>query len=242
MRRGNHGKAENCRDRLIEKKMKDIRKEKNELRALYKGRRRTMSIQDKALREQKLCRSFLSSVTYRYSHAILAYAPMHEEIDITDIIRQALQDGKKVAFPLCNPETCEMTFHTIKSLDLLNEGHYHLLEPPADTPVYEAKNAQTDRAVCLVPGLVFDREGYRVGYGKGYYDRYLTAFHGISVGVVYYGFLVPEVPRGRFDMNVDVLVTEKGVIAVHANEKRNISPNPDSGDFFAADSDKICES
>ncbi len=220
----------------------DIRKEKNELRAFYKTCRRAISPEDKILRDEKLCRLFLSSVTYRYSHTILAYAPTPREIDVTPIIRQALSDGKTVAFPLCVPETCEMSFHITDTMDLLRTGHYNLKEPPAEAPVYEVKHAAEDHAVCLVPGLVFDSMGYRIGYGKGYYDRFLSAFGGVSVGVVYSDFLVPEVPKGRFDLNVDVLITEKGVLAAHANEKRNFSPDTCRSHLYAAGSDKVCKS
>ena len=67
------------------------------------------------------------------------------------------------------------------------------------------------RQVCFVPGLVYDKAGYRLGYGKGFYDRYLSSFTGCTIGVVYSDYILPEVPRGRFDMSVDILLTEKGV-------------------------------
>jgi large subunit ribosomal protein L18 len=68
-----------------------------------------------------------------------------------------------------------------------------------------------------IKDVVFDRAGYRVGYGRGFYDRYLTSFPGVRVGIVYADCVLGEIPRGRFDLAVDVLVTDKGVRAVHAN-------------------------
>ena len=66
-------------------------------------------------------------------------------------------------------------------------------------------------AVCFVPGLVYDKAGYRLGYGKGFYDRYLSHFSGCTLGVVDSDYILPTVPRGRFDVSVNILLTEKGV-------------------------------
>ena len=67
------------------------------------------------------------------------------------------------------------------------------------------------KSICIIPGIVFDSEGYRVGYGKGYYDRFLAAYDGTKFGLVYSECILPSVPRGRFDRHVDILISEKGV-------------------------------
>ena len=67
------------------------------------------------------------------------------------------------------------------------------------------------RILMAVPGIAFDDRGYRIGYGKGFYDRFLSSFDGSSIGVAYEDFILPVVPRGRFDEKVDVLLTENGV-------------------------------
>ena len=68
----------------------------------------------------------------------------------------------------------------------------------------------------FLSGLVYDKKGYRIGYGKGFYDRFLSEFKGVAIGLCYSSFCVPEVPKGRFDKHVDVIITEKGVYAVNA--------------------------
>ena len=103
-----------------------------------------------------------------------------------------------------------MTYHTVSSLEELQDDGMGGLEPPEGNPVYDAEH-ETAGAVCFVPGLVYDRAGYRLGYGKGFYDRYLSGFSGCTIGVVYSDYILPEVPRGRFDVTVDILLTEKGV-------------------------------
>ncbi len=194
----------------------EIRAKKNEIRAQYKERRAAIPAKEKQIRDEKICSLFLSSITYRYAKLLLMYAPTGDEIDIMPIARQALADGKAVAFPRCRPAECRMDYHFIQNEQELLPGAYGILEPDASLPLYDPKNDDPAYAhpVCIVPGLVFDTDGYRIGYGKGYYDRYLVDFSGVRIGAVYSDFVLPRLIRGRFDLAVDVLVTEKGVKAV----------------------------
>ena len=103
-----------------------------------------------------------------------------------------------------------MRYHIVTSLDELYPDSYGILEPPPGNPVYDPET-DLGSAVCFVPGLVYDKAGFRLGYGKGFYDRYLSAFSGCTIGVVYSDYILREVPRGRYDVSVDILLTEKGV-------------------------------
>lgn len=194
----------------------EIRARKNEIRAQYKERRAAIPADEKRIRDEKICRLFLSSITYRYAKILLLYAPTAGEIDIMPIARQALADGKAVAFPRCRPAECKMDYHFITTESDLVPGAYGIYEPDPALPMYDPKSDDPALAhpVCIVPGLVFDAQGYRIGYGKGYYDRYLVDFSGVRIGAVYSDFVLPRLVRGRFDLAVDVLVTEKGVKAV----------------------------
>ena len=126
---------------------------------------------------------------------------------------RALADGKKVAFPRCIPDTHDMEYHFITSLDQLEKGTYGLLEPTPDLPVYDRESVEP--TACIVPALVYDKRGFRLGYGKGYYDRYLGSYTGSKVGMIYSEFIIDTVPRGRFDLSVDFIVTERG-LKVHS--------------------------
>lgn len=195
----------------------EIRARKNELRAEYKARRAAIPAMLRQDYDSTICSLFLSSITYRYAKVLLLYAPTGSEIDIMPIARQALADGKAAAFPRCRIPDCTMDYHIITKEEDLTPGAYGIREPSPALPVYSPDIFGADaHPVCLVPGLVFDPEGYRIGYGKGYYDRFLADFQGVRVGAVYTDFLVGRLPRGRYDLPVDVLVTEKGVRAVHA--------------------------
>lgn len=196
----------------------EIRARKNEIRAQYKTQRAALSAEERAARDARICELFLSSITYRYAKVLLMYAPLDGEIDLMPIALRALADGKTVAFPRCKTADCTMEYHIVRDPEALVSGAYGIREPQEDAPVWHAADMEPDaHPVCIVPGLVFDRAGYRIGYGRGYYDRYLDTFPGVRVGTVYTDCILPEIPRGRFDLAVDVLVTEKGVRAVHAN-------------------------
>lgn len=189
-----------------------IKLKKDEVRAKYKENRRALAPEERASRDAKICEYARGLVSFRFAEYVLMYAATPDEIDIYDIARAALAKSKKVAFPRCTPETHTMKYHIISSLDELAPDNYGIPEPPPTAPIYDPEG-DTGSAICFVPGLVYDRDGYRLGYGKGFYDRFLSSFAGSSIGIVYSDFILPEVPRGRYDMKVDILLTEKGVKA-----------------------------
>ena len=187
-----------------------IKKQKDDIREEYKQRRVEMPIEERHRRDEAICHVAEGLVSFRYAEYVLLYAATEGEIDVNAIAELALEKGKKVCFPRCDKKTHTMTSHMVNSLDELAVDSYGILEPAEDAPVYEP-DKDTGAAVCFVPGLVYDKAGYRLGYGKGFYDRYLSAFSGCTIGVVYSDYILPVVPRGRFDVSVDILLTEKGV-------------------------------
>jgi len=187
-----------------------IKKQKDDIREVYKQRRLEMSVEERQRRDEAVCRAAESLVSFRYAEFVLLYAATQGEIDVYSLAQIALDKGKTVLFPRCDKKTHTMKYHAVKSLDELVEDSYGIPEPPESNPVYDAEK-EVGSAVCFVPGLVYDKAGYRLGYGKGFYDRYLSSFSGCTIGVVYSDYILNEVPRGRFDVSVDILLTEKGV-------------------------------
>ena len=106
------------------------------------------------------------------------------------------------------PETARID----TSVDL-RPGTYSILEPD---PLSCSPCDPALDALCLVPGLSFDDQGYRLGYGKGYYDRFLASFTGLAIGLCYFRDLTRKLPRGRFDFPVHTMVTERAVMAARA--------------------------
>lgn len=180
---------------------------KNDLRAQYKQLRSDMSDEERSRRDERICNTVISLASYRFADTVLMYAPTAKEIDVTPIAKHALASGKRIAYPLCNVEEHTMVFKAVTSTDQLINGSYSIPEPPEDAETL----TDLSSSICLVPGLVFDREGYRVGYGKGYYDRFLSTYKQTKLGIVYADFILDTVPRGKYDRRVDILITERGI-------------------------------
>ncbi len=190
----------------------ELREEKIKIREKYKKLRRDISGEDKKEFDRRICERFLSCVSYRYCDTVLMYSPIRDEINVDAIAEAAFRDGKKVAYPRCVPGTNKMNFYFVKSLNELQKGSYGIPEPPETNEKYNKKDAGS--AVCLVPAVVYDKSGYRLGYGKGYYDRYLGNFSGSVIGIIYKELITDSLPKGKFDVRANALITEEGVCSV----------------------------
>ncbi len=184
----------------------DIRQTKNNLRAQIKQMRNDMSLEYKAECDAAIAREFFKSTSYTRSNVILTYVSTQIEVDTKEIILKALSDGKRVACPRCIDGTRNMNFYYINSIDDLKSGSFGVLEPEADDATLYVG---ADRPICIVPGLAFDHWGYRLGYGKGYYDRFLAGYKGWTVGLCYSSCIEYKLPHGRYDRAVDRLITER---------------------------------
>lgn len=188
----------------------DIKAMKTELREQHLAKRAAIPPAQKQARDEKICRSIISSASFRYAETILAYAPREGEIDIRPMLLHALSLGKRIALPRCESDHV-MTYRLITSLDGLSPGSYGIMEPDADTPIFEEDPGHA--SLCLVPGVVFDVHGYRIGYGGGYYDRFLHHYHGSVAGLIYRDFILPNLPHGRYDHALPIMITDAGMIA-----------------------------
>ncbi len=182
-----------------------LRSLKNEYREKYRKARANLSSEEKALLESKIASAFTSTMVYKCSSQILLYASMDDEISTWEIAKKALADGKKLLYPKCEGEH-EMSFYYASSIEELKSGMFGIPEPTGGE-VYRPNNGD----VCIVPGLAYDKYGYRLGYGRGFYDRFLSGFSGVTVGLCYSSFIDSCLPRGKYDVKTDVVLTEKGV-------------------------------
>jgi len=185
--------------------VKDIRPVKQELRERYKQQRRSMAPADKEAKDSAVARAVARLWQYKKNDTLLCYVSTDIEVDTRQIITRALADGKRVAVPRCVPGTRLMEFYYIDSLDELSPGTFGVYEPAPDP---DKLFTDKERGLCLVPALSYDLEGYRLGYGKGYYDRYLAGFGGALVGICYSDCVSRHLPHGRYDRCVETLVTE----------------------------------
>lgn len=188
--------------------LKNIKECKKELRSYYKKLRFDCPQSIKQDLDKELTRKFLSLDEYKNCDTLFAFVSMPIECDTSRIIDNALLDNKRVALPKCKNKSGIMDFYFIDSKDDLKRGMYSIFEPDSDKC-----KLVTDfsHGLCIVPGLCFDFQGYRLGFGKGYYDRFLNDFKGTSVGICYSRYVEKSLPHGIFDRYTDILVTEKFV-------------------------------
>jgi 5-formyltetrahydrofolate cyclo-ligase len=190
----------------------DIREQKSLLRTQFKSIRSAYSLKEKEKLDKKITNRLINMWKFREAEILFCYVSFGIEVDTRSIIRISLEQGKKIAVPRCVDGKRELEFYTIKSMEELKPGAFGVLEPEQ-----KAENRITDlnSGLCIVPALSFDREGFRLGFGKGYYDRFLSEFEAFTVGLCYSDCVVDRLPHGKYDKNVDILVTEKSLYTIN---------------------------
>ncbi len=186
--------------------MTDIRPIKTALRNQYRTIRQQMSAEARDKADMRIAERVRGLRQYQSCRTLLTYVSTDIEVDTTRIINNALQDGKCVAVPRCVDGTRRMEFYRISSLNELQPGTFGVLEPLADP---ERLVADDSASLCIVPALSYDWRGYRLGYGKGYYDRYLADYGGNVIGICYHNCVQRSLPHGRFDRRVSLLITDQ---------------------------------
>ncbi len=175
-----------------------IRKELRQKRALLENREYLSSL---------IADTFLSTDLYQKAEILLLYCSVSSEVSTEKIFSKALNDNKKVAFPLCLDNNGVMEFYYVNDIADLEEGMYGIKAPKRSCEKY----TNSENTLCIVPGLAFDKKGYRLGYGKGYYDRFLENFNGISAGLCFEAMLEEILPTDKFDKKTDYLITDKKI-------------------------------
>ena len=183
---------------MINQTKKSLRSEYRKIRASVHGR---------GTKNKSITELVLGSEQYKNADKIFAYWSVDSEVDTFNIISKALNDMKMVALPKCTDKDGNMEFYYIASIDDLLDGMYGIKEPPV---VHSADNF-TESSLCIVPALAFDIKGFRLGYGKGYYDRFLERFKGISMGLCFSDCLCEKLPRDSYDKKVDYIVTNEKI-------------------------------
>lgn len=168
---------------------------------------RRNALPDREAKSRAIEKRVLALPEYLRADELLLYLSTGSEVDTWGLLEKALRQGKAVFAPRCLDGEGRMAFYRVKSREELKQGRFGIWEPdPAVCPSWEG----LDGALCLVPGLAFDGAGYRLGYGKGYYDRFLAAHAVEAVGLCYEELLLPRLPRQPLDQRVGRLVTQAG--------------------------------
>ena len=172
--------------------------EKQSIREKMKAFRRSMDPLEKRAREKRLCDGLCDILSDLSFQEILCYYPLPHEIDLFEAYKKWADSKMKLFFPVTAKES--ISFFAPRSFDDFSEGAMHVMEPLSrDEPfLYHEK------ALCIVPGLAFTREGMRLGYGKGYYDRFISENPKIvTIGVCFEEQVLDELPCDDNDMQLN---------------------------------------
>ncbi len=174
--------------------------DKKQLRKKIREMKRAMSPVEIEEKSRILGEKFAASDAYRQASTVYGYMPYNQEVRTVPILERALQDGKRVAVPKIYGE--EMKFIYLTDLSAVALSDYGIPEPIDDGPV-----ADDPTALVLMPGLAFDPEGHRVGYGGGFYDKFLAAEPNHPTLALCYDFqMLPELETEEFDIPVDAVL------------------------------------
>lgn len=186
----------------------DIRVEKQALRTQQKQLRAAIPQQQKQIWDRRIQNKLMGLWIFRDAQFVLPYVSNPIEVDTRAVISACLEQGKTVAVPRCVPGTRELEFYRITTLSQLKPGAFGIWEPePNPAQLWTNFSA----GLCIVPALAIDQNGYRLGYGKGYYDRFLPRMRGAVVGLCYQQDLQAHISHGRYDRPLPMIITEKRV-------------------------------
>ena len=173
---------------------------KKELRAQIREQKRAMTEEEIVSRSRELGKLFAASQAYRQAKTIYGYLPYNQEVRTVPMLEQALQDGKQVAVPKVYGD--EMKFILLTDLTRVEKGYAGIPEPIDDGPI-----ANDPTALVLMPGMVFDPQGHRIGYGGGFYDKFLASEPEHPTLALCYDFQVlPHLETEAFDIPVDTVL------------------------------------
>ncbi|MCL2053846.1 MAG: 5-formyltetrahydrofolate cyclo-ligase [Oscillospiraceae bacterium] len=186
--------------------MREIEAAKAALREKYSQIRRAIPLEARKEFERKIFLRLTGVEKFKACSTLLTYASTECEVDTKGLILHALAHGKTVAAPRCSYGSADMAFFIIKSLSDLERGRFGISEPTEGCPLL----LDFSCAVCVVPAVAFDVSGRRIGYGKGYYDKFLSKYPDLyKIGVTYGACLAERLPSEAHDIPVDLIITEK---------------------------------
>ncbi|MBM6617254.1 5-formyltetrahydrofolate cyclo-ligase [Bacillus suaedaesalsae] len=186
-----------------------MNEEKKELRKLVKQHLNHLNKEQFTIYSSQIQHTLFGQKKWTEANVIGITISRGTEIETKGIIEKAWEQGKKVAIPKCFPEDKSMTFYIFSDFSQLEEVYFGLQEPiPSETIAVNS----TDIDLLIVPGVAFTENGYRIGYGGGYYDRFLSHYGGTTFSLLLECQLVPALPIEDHDIPVQQLITERRIL------------------------------
>ena len=175
-------------------------------------RREALTPEARTRRSQHIADSTARWIQRENFDAVMLYLSMRSEVETTGLLEMLLRSGKQISAPVVDTERLELIPRRIQNLKTeLVRHRYGMLEPNATCPIFPTEHLQ----LIVVPGIAFDSNGYRLGYGKGFYDRFLMKCpHAIPIGLAYQIQLVEDTFPQAWDMPVQHIFTETDRIGI----------------------------
>ncbi len=179
---------------------------KDVIRKIFLENRNSLSFSEITERSVVIQKKLLETNYYSECEEVFCYVHFNSEVETDLIINDAIKKGKRVATPYMIPKTRDMYFIEIKNLDNLVRNKYGILEP-----VFKEENIikSGEKTLIVVPGAAFDKNNYRIGYGGGFYDKYLYENVYINTVGLFYDFQRTDaLPVEQFDKQLDYIITD----------------------------------
>ncbi|HNR35360.1 MAG TPA: 5-formyltetrahydrofolate cyclo-ligase [Candidatus Hydrogenedentes bacterium] len=178
---------------------------KDELRRIALAARRALSPEMAAAKSAAIAERVRALEAFQQAPCVLGYvASKDNEVDTRALMDGVLREGRPVLVPVAKPRGI-MIWSALRDWNDLAESRFGILEPRAESM---RPTTPPPGSVCLVPGIAFSEDGYRIGYGGGYFDRFLAGFDGVSIGLAFREQLYPRWIPEAHDIPVQMLVTD----------------------------------
>lgn len=183
--------------------------DKQSIRSEILNVRNKMSEDEIKSKSTAIIQQVLKTSEYEEADNILLYADCNHEVMTKELFDYAVLNKKRVYFPKCFGAGNDMEFYQIVSVKQLTKGMYGILEPPAEKE-YRFLYRKEEDTLAIIPGVAFDMQGYRIGYGKGFYDTYLkNKMQMTFMALAFSNQIVETIPHEKHDIKMDKVVTEE---------------------------------
>ena len=181
---------------------------KKEIRKLLYNKRLNISEDENLVKSNKIKNKLFKIDEYKKAKNILFYVSYDGEVFTHNVIKESFID-KKIVVPISNNEDYSLILSKLNSFEDLVEGRYGILEPKKEK-IEEISIDEID--LVIIPGIVFDLKGNRIGHGKGFYDRLLKNIKKPIIALAFEFQIIDKIPSEEYDKPVDIIITEKRII------------------------------
>lgn len=184
---------------------------KRALRQTIRQLRDSLSESERAQKTREIEKKLLELPKFKQAHVILFYASFGSEVPTQKLMEDSLRLGKRVILPITDTETKRLLLREVRDISTLKKNKYGIPEPAKE----DSSDIEQDLIdLIIVPGIAFDVCGHRIGYGGGYYDRFLKTISPLvpRISLAFEVQIVPEIPKEDYDLPVDEIITEKRII------------------------------